>query len=151
MSDQLSGPYGTTVCQTVCYFDTQSLDISGGREVVDKPLSSGTCDNSNVTVLEFFSAPMPTFSIVASAKAMSYSSPQFILFCVVWSPVKSKILFPTAFSPMGPDITCKFGEKEFHLFNADTPIAGVCFILPPFFILGNSNFESAKYMSKSWA
>ena len=92
-----------TVYQKVSYLNILSLDISGGGEVVDKPLSPGTCDSSNVTVLEFFSVPMPTFSIVASPKAMSCSSPEFTLFCVVWSPSASKILFPTVFSAMGPD------------------------------------------------
>ena len=105
MSDQLFGSYSTTVYQKVSYLDTQSLDISGGGEVVDKPLSPGTCDSSNVTVLEFFSVPMPTFLIVASPNAMSCSSPEFTLFCVVLSPVASKILFHTVLSPIGPDET----------------------------------------------
>ena len=94
---------------------------------------------------------MPTFSIVASPKAISCCSPEFTLFCVVWSPSASKILFPTVFSPMGPNETQEFGEKEFCLLSAETPIVGVYFALPPFFILGISNFESAKYMSKSLA
>ena len=151
MCDQLLGSFGTTICQKVSYLDILSLDISGGGEVVDKPLFPGTCDSSNVTVLEFFSVPMPTFSIVASPNAMSSSSLEFTLFCVVWSPFASKIHFPTIFSPMGPNETCELGEKEFCLLNADTPIVGVCFALPSFFILGISNFESAKYMSKSLA
>ena len=124
-----------------------SLDISGGGEVVDKPLFSGTCDSSNVTVLEFFSVPIPTSSTVASPKAISCSSPEFALFCVVWPPSASKIHF-LVFSPLGPDEIWELGEKEFCVPSTDTPIVGVCFALPPFFILGSSNFESAKYMSK---
>ena len=87
------------------YLGKQSFDISGGGEVVDEPISPCACDNSNVTVLVFLSVPMPTFSSVASPNAMSCSSPEFTLFCVVWSPVASKILFPTVFSPLGPDET----------------------------------------------
>ena len=50
VSDQPLGSFGTMVCQKVSYLDALSLDISGGGEVVDKPLFSDTCDNSNVTV-----------------------------------------------------------------------------------------------------
>ena len=144
MSDQPLGSFGTMVCQKVSYLDALSLDISGGGEVVDKPLFSDTCDNSNVTVLEFLSVPTPTSSTVASPKAISFSSP---IFCVVWSPSASKILFPL-FSPLGPQEIWELGEKEFCLSSTDTLIVGVCFALPPFFILGISNFESAKYISK---
>ena len=129
------------VCQKMSYFDALSLDISGGGEAV----SSDLCDSSNVTVLEFLSGPIPMSSTVASPKAISCSSPEFSLFNLfVWPPSISKILFPT-FSPLGPD---EIGEKELCLSHTDTPIDGVCFTLPPFFILGSSNFESAKYMSK---
>ena len=85
-------------------------------------------------------------STVASPKAIS-SSPEF---CFVWLPSISKILFPT-FSPLGSDEIWEIGEKEPCLSQTDTPIDGVCFALPPLFILGSSNFESAKYMSKFWA
>ena len=81
------------VCQKVSYLDALLLDISGGGEVV----SSGLCDSSNVTVLELLSVPIPTSSTVASPKAISCSSP---LFCEVWPPSISKILFPI-FSPLG--------------------------------------------------
>ena len=132
------------VCQKVSYFDALSLDISGGGEAV----SSDLCDSSNVTVLEFLSGPIPTSSTVASPKAMSCSSPEFVLFILfVWPPSISKILFPT-FSPLGPKGIWEIGEKELCLSHTDTPIDGVCFALPPFFILGSSNFESAKYISK---
>ena len=87
-------------------------------------------------------------STVASPKAISCSSPEFSLFDLfVWPPSISKILFPT-FSPLGPEEIWEIGEKELCLSHTDTPIDGVCFALPPFFILGSSNFESAKYMSK---
>ena len=144
MSDQLLGSLGTMVGQKVSYLDALSLDIKGGGEVVDKPLFSDTCDSSNVTVLEFLSVPTPTSSTVASPKAISCSSP---LFCVVWPPSASKILFPV-FPLLGHKEIWELGEKEFCLSSTDTPIVGVCFALPPFFILGSSNFESAKYMSK---
>ena len=147
MSDQPLGSFGTMVCQKVSYLDALSLDISGGGEVVAKPLFSETCDSSNVTVLEFLSVPTPTSSTVASPKAISWSSPEFALFFVVWPPSTSKILF-LVFSPLGPEEIWGLGEKEFCLFHTDTSIDGVCFALPPFFILGSSNFESAKYMSK---
>ena len=127
------------VCQKRSYFDALSLDISGGGEAV----SSDLCDSSNVTVLGFLSGPIPMSSTVASPKAIS-SSPEF---CFVWLPSISKILFPT-FSPLGSDEIWEIGEKEPCLSHTDTPIDGVCFALPPFFILGSSNFESAKYMSK---
>ena len=127
------------VCQKLSYFDALSLDISGGGEAV----SSDLCDSSNVTVLGFLSGPIPMSSTVASPKAIS-SSPEF---CFVWLPSISKILFPT-FSPLGSDEIWEIGEKELCLSHTDTPIDGVCFALPPFFILGSSNFESAKYMSK---
>ena len=144
MSDQLLGFFGTLVCQKMSYFDALSLDISGGGEAV----SSDLCDSSNVTVLEFLSGPIPISSIVASPKAMSCSSPEFTLFVLFgWSPSISKILFPT-FSPLGPEEIWEIGEKELHLSCTDAPIDGVCFALPPFFILGSSNFESAKYISK---
>ena len=129
------------VCQKVSYFDALSLDISGGGEAVSYDL----CDSSNVTVLEFLSGPIPTSSTVTSPKAMSCSSPEVTLF--VWPPSISKILFPT-FSPLGPEEIWEIGEKELCLSHTDTPIDGVCFALPPFFILGNSNFKSAKYISK---
>ena len=142
MSDQLLGSFGTMVCQKMSYFDALSLDISGGGEAV----SSDLCDSSNVTVLEFLSGPIPMSSTVSSPKAIS--SPEFPLFDLfVWPPFISKILFPT-FSPLGPDEIWEIGEKELCLSHTDTPIDGVCFALPPFFILGSSNFESAKYMSK---
>ena len=147
MSDQLLGSFGTMVCQKVSYLNALSLDISGGGEVVDKPLFSDTCDSSNVTVLEFLSVPTPTSSTVASPKAISCSSSEFALFCVVWPPSVSKTHFPV-FSPLGPEEIWELGEKEFCLPSRDTPIIGVCFALPPFFILGSLNFESAKYMSK---
>ena len=132
------------VCQKVSYFDALSLDISGGGEAV----SSGLCDSSNVTVLEFLSGPIPTSSTVASPKAISCSSPEFTLFVLfVLPPSISKILYPT-FSPLGPEEIWELGEKEFCLSCTDTPIDGVCFALPPFFILGSSNFKSAKYISK---
>ena len=147
VSDQPLGSFGTMVCQKVSYLNALSLDISGGGEVVDKPLFSETCDSLNVTVLEFLSVPIPTSSTVASPKAISCSPPEFVLFCVVWPPSTSKILFPV-FSPLGPKQIWELGEKEFCLSHTDTPIDGICFALPPFFILGSSNFESAKYMSK---
>ena len=128
------------VCQKVSYLDALSLDISGGGEVVDKPPFSETCDNSNVTVLEFLSVPTPTSSTVASPKAISCSPPEFVSFCVVWPPSTSKILFPV-FSPLGPEEIWELGEKEFCLSHTDTPINGVCFALPPFFILGISNLN----------
>ena len=132
------------VCQKMSYFDALSLDISGGGESV----SSDLCDSSNVTVLEFLSGPIPMSSTVASPKAISCSSPEFSLFDLfVWPPSISKILFPT-FSPLGPEEIWEIGEKEPCLSHTDTPIDGVCLALPPFFILGSSNFESAKYMSK---
>ena len=133
MSDQLLGSFGTMVCQKVSYLNALSLDISGGGEVVDKPLFSDTCDSSNVTVLEFLSVPMPTSSTVASPKAISCFSPEFAFFCVVWPPFASKILFPV-FSPLDPKEIWELGEKEFCLSSTDTPIVGVCFALPPFFI-----------------
>ena len=61
----------------------------------------------------------------------------------------SKILFPTVFSPLGPDETWELGAKEFYLLSAATPIVGDCFLFPSFFILGNSNLKSTKYISKS--
>ena len=132
------------VCQKMSYFDALSLDISGGGEAV----SSDLCDSSNVTVLEFLSGPIPISSTVASPKAMRCSSPEFTLFVLFgWPPSISKILFPT-FSPLGPEEIWGIGKKELCLSHTDTPIDGVCFALPPFFILGNSNFESAKYISK---
>ena len=143
MSDQPLGSFGTMVCQKVSYLDALLLDISGGGEVV----SSGLCDSSNVTVLEFLSVPIPTSSTVASPKAISYSSPEFALFCEVWPSSISKILFPI-FSSLGQEEIWELGEKEFCLSHTDTPIDGVCFALPPFFILGSSNFKSAKYISK---
>ena len=73
VSDQPLGSFGTMVCQKVSYLNALSLDISDGGEVVDKPLFSDTCDNSNVTVLEFLSVPTPTSSTVASSKAISCS------------------------------------------------------------------------------
>ena len=96
MSDLPLGSFGTMACQKVSYLDALSLDISGGGEVV----SSDLCDSSNVTVLEFLSGPIPTYSTVASPKAISCSSPEFALF--VWPPSISKILFPI-FSPLGPE------------------------------------------------
>ena len=127
------------VCQKLSYFDALSLDISGGGESV----SSDLCDSSNVTVLGFLSGPIPMSSTVASPKAIS-SSP---VFCFVWLSFISTILFPTV-SPLGSDEFCEIGEKELCLSHTDTSIDGVCFALPPFFILGSSNFESAKYISK---
>ena len=115
------------VCQKVSYLDILSLDISGGGEVVGKPLFSGTCDNSNVTVLEFFLVPIPTSSTVASPKANSCSSPEFAFFCVVWPPSASKILFPV-FSPLGPDEIWELGEKEFCLPAQIHPL--LVFVLP---------------------
>ena len=106
------------VCQKVSYLNALSLDISGGGEVVDKPLFSSTCDSSNVTVLEFLLVPIPTSSTVASPKAISCSSPEFALFCVVWPPSASKILFPV-FSPLGPIEIWELGEKEFCLSSTD--------------------------------
>ena len=116
---------------------------------VDELAPPCVCDISNVTVLGFLSVPMPTFSIVAFPNAISCSSPEFMQFWVFRSPFASKILFPTVFSPLGPDETWEFGEKEFCLLNAVTPIAGVCFLFPPFFIFGSSNLESAANISKS--
>ena len=58
------------------------------------------CDNSNVTVLGFLPIPMPTFSIVASPNAVSYSSPAFMQFWAFCSPFAFKILFSTVFSPL---------------------------------------------------
>ena len=132
------------VCQKVSYLDALSLDISGGGEAV----SSDLCDSSNVTVLEFLSGPTPTSSTVASPKEISCSSPEFALFILfVWPPSISQILFPT-FSPLGPEEIWELGENEFCLSHTDTPIDGVCFALPAFFILGSSNFKLAKYISK---
>ena len=132
------------VCQKMSYFDALSLDISGGGEAV----SSDLCDSSDVTVLEFLSGPIPMSSTVASPKAISCSSPEFSLFVLfVWPPSISQILFPT-FSPLGHIEIWEIGEKELCLSRTDTPIDGVCFALSPFFILGSSNFESAKYISK---
>ena len=139
MSDQLLGFFGTMVCQKLSYFDALSLDISGGGEAV----SSDLCDNSNVTVLGFLSGPIPMFSTVASPKGIS-SSPEF---CFVWLPSMSKSLFLT-FPSLGSNEIWEIGEKELCLSHTDTPIDGVCFAFPPFFILGSSNFESPRYMSK---
>ena len=82
VSDQLFGSHCTTVYQKVSHLDKQSLDTSGGEVGVDELAPFCACDNSNITILEFLSVPMPTFSIVASPNAMSCSSPEFIQFWV---------------------------------------------------------------------
>ena len=115
------------VCQKVSYLDALSLDISGGGEVVDKPLFSDTCHSSNVTVLEFFSVPIPTTLTVASPKAISCSSPECALFCVVWPPSVFKFFF--LYSPHWvPKKFGNLGKKNFVFPAQIHPL--LVFVLP---------------------
>ena len=130
------------VCQKVSYFDALSLDISGGGEAV----SSDLCDSSNVIVLEFLSGPIPTSSTVASPKAISVFPLNLHYLFYLFGPHPSlKFFFPHSLHWV-PKKFGNLGKKNFCLSRTDTPIDGVCFALPPFFILGSSNFESAKYI-----
>ena len=61
VSDQLFGSHCTTVYQKVSYLEEQSLETSGGEVAAHELVPLFACDSSNVTVLEFLSAPCQHF------------------------------------------------------------------------------------------